>query len=160
MPEMTLSEGLKRLLDHLAGWGPYHPPELSLVDHWVRSAEDVEDRVRRLTAERDAAAQEAATLRGALGDLLDYQANALLQTLSGGWKQAIGRCRAALATPPTAHANLAAARAKYIAADRMPGGLPDSQEWQAKFARLRAAKDALAEAEAAAGEGGANGSDR
>ena len=110
--------------------------------------------IRRLTAERDAAAQEAATLRGALGDLLDYQANALLQTLSGGWKQAIGRCRAALATPPTAHANLAAARAKYIAADRMPGGLPDSQEWRSKFDRLRAAKDALAEAEREAGVGG------
>ena len=121
---------------------------------FARDALALISEIRRLTAERDAAAQEAATLRGALGDLLDYQANALLQTLSGGWKQAIGRCRAALATPPTAHANLAAARAKYIAADRMPGGLPDSQEWRSKFDRLRAAKDALAEAEREAGVGG------
>ena len=60
---------------------------------------------------------------------------------------------AALATTPTAHAKLAAARAAYIAAERMPGGLPDSQEWRAKFDRLHTANAALAEAEREAGVG-------
>ena len=59
MPDTTLSEDLGRLLDHFAGRGPNHPPQLSLVGQWVRSATDLEDQVRRLTAERDAAVAQA-----------------------------------------------------------------------------------------------------
>lgn len=136
--------------------------------------------IRRLTAERDAArecvartderaeaheghahhlegvvvalATENAALREALGDLLDYQANALLQTLDGGWKQAIIQCRAALAAPTTAYTALAAARAEVVAAER--AFEPHPVSWKAAIAQREAAYAALAEAEKAAGVSG------
>lgn len=43
-------------------------------------------------------------MEAALANLLDYQANALLQALDGGWGDAIRQCRVALALPPSAAA--------------------------------------------------------
>ena len=122
---------------------------------------DLITEIRRLTAERDAAVAQAqasgqaeATLRGAATALIAAADEVLREHGQEAhiWRLSVHAARldAALATPPTAHAEQAAARAAYIAAERMPGGLPDSQEWRAKFDRLEAAKAALAEAEAEA----------
>ena len=120
--------------------------------------------IRRLTAERYAAVaqaqasgEEARVLREA-ADALMHAADEVLREHGQEahiWRLSVHAAKldAALAAPPTTYAKLAAARAEYIAADRMPGGLPDSQEWRSKFDRLRAAKDALAEAEREAGVG-------
>ena len=71
MLDTTLSEDLGRLLDHFAGSGPDDPPELSLVDHWVRSAKDLEDQVRRLTAERDEANERIRDLEKSVARLVE-----------------------------------------------------------------------------------------
>ena len=181
MPDTKLSEDLGRLLDHFAGTGPDHPPELSLVDHWVRSAEDLEDRVRRLTAERDAAVaqaqasgQEAAGLRGALGAMREEWGVIPEDIMRPEYLEHLRRVEleadAALATPPTAYAKLAAARAdvhrrgqRWIERARQRKHVRDvgQDDWYDAYAEdsdaLMQAIDAATEAEAAAGEGDADG---
>ena len=108
--------------------------------------------LREARAQRDACAAEAAALRAGLTDLLDYQANGLPMALEPGWSGAIRRARAALSTPPTAWAAVAATRARVCAADRAlnPFWTPDSERWVAAETERRAALIALRAAEAAA----------
>ena len=77
---------------------------------WVETVRALQAENKRLTAERDAAAQEAATLRVELDHLAD--ACEVGKTMA-----AVVQAQEVLATPSTAHAKLAAARAEYIAAD-------------------------------------------
>ena len=163
MPEMTPER-----LTEIENWATESLSRGGLGNIDPRVVSGLISEVRRLTAERDAAvaqaqasSEEARALRRAAAALITAADDVLREHGPEAymWRLSVHAARldAALATPPTAYAKLAEARTAYIAADRMPGGLPDSQEWRAKFDRLRAAKEALAEAEAAAGEGGANG---
>lgn len=125
------------------------------ADAWRRSTRAVQAERDAAVAQAHASGQAEATLRGALGHIMQHLYGGIpLATYEdvARWpaRMIIEEADAALLTPPTSHAKLATARAEYIAADRMPGGLPDSQEWRAKFDRLEAAKAALAEAEAEA----------
>lgn len=171
MPEMTPER-----LTEIENWATESLSRGGLGNIDPRVVSGLISEVRRLTAERDAAAaraeaeaQAAATLRGALreavarlGVVYTYAAVGKCEKC-GGYVGTIsqrfcGECGreyllTAVDTPPTTYAKLAEARTAYIAADRMPGGLPDSQEWRAKFDRLHTANAALAEAEREAGVG-------
>lgn len=175
MPEMT-PERLAEIEWNVQSAGNYDRLGWS-----VETVRDLCAEVRRLTAERDAAVAQAqasgqaeATLRGALGAMREEWGVIPEDTMRPEYldylRSVEPKADAALATTPTAHAKLAAARAevhrrgqRWIERARQRKHARDvgQDDWYDAYAEdsdvLMQAIDAATEAEAAAGEGGANG---